>query len=204
MRRRRNQQNPSGGENIGGVVVLGIHFARRLAQRFGFAFEDRFQIEIAVRDVYGEDPIRLEMVKIELHGLAREQVHGNRIAGKSVDGENVEIFGRFAFEREARIAHRDFELAAAIAHEGELRPGDPWHQRVNFVIADVIAPAPVGGYGAGAKPDHADAYRAVLLLFANGDSDASVGTVICRRQIAARRIEKLLAMADGAVGELPA
>ena len=79
---------------------------------------------------------------------------------------------------------------------------NPRHQGIDFVIADVIAPAAVGGNGAGAEPDDADAHGPVLLLFADGDADAGVGAVIGCGQVAARGVEELFAVTDGAVGKL--
>ena len=69
------------------------------------AFQHRLQVEIAVGNVHRQNPVGVQMAEINLHRLMRQQVDRNRIAGKCVHRQDVEVLVRFLLEREARIAH---------------------------------------------------------------------------------------------------
>ena len=74
-------------------------------------------------------------------------------------------------------------------------------QRIDFVVAVVIARAGISGDGSGAQADHAHADGVGFPLSADGHAHAGVLAVVGGGQVAVGGVQKLLAMIDGAVGE---
>ena len=94
---------------------------------------------------------------VQCEGFAREQVSRNGIAGESVKNHNVERLPRFALHHQAPIAFDHLHLARALAQEAEFGIGDRDHRGVQFIEMVHVAGPRVGGEGARAEPDHADA-----------------------------------------------
>jgi hypothetical protein len=125
----------------------------------------------------------------------------NGVAGEGVHGEDVEVLRRFALHAETRIAHSDIELGLAVGKEVELGVGNVQYQRVNFVVTDVVAQTAVSCNGTRAESDDADADGALLLFLPDSNADAGVRPVVSGGPVTAGRVEKLLAVIDGAVGK---
>src|SRR5206468_885808 len=93
------------------------------------------EVEVAVGDMHGEDSARLQMPQIGFKGLHREQVHRDRVTGKGVERENVEILRAFALERQSRVAERHLDLRRAVLQKSEFRAGELDHSGIDVVEA---------------------------------------------------------------------
>ena len=122
--------------------------------------------------------MRLQMPEEELKSFARQQMDRNRIAGECIDRQDIEALHRLAFQRQACIAHGDFDLARCVFQIGEIRIGNLQHDRIDFVDVDRIAGAPVTGKSASAKADHADTLRHALIARQHCFADAGRRAII--------------------------
>src|SRR5215471_9395821 len=102
----------------------------------------------------------------------------DRVAGEGVYGENIKVLRLFALQTQTGVAHGDIEFGFAVRQEIELGSGNIEHQRVNFVVTNIVAQAAIGSDGSGAEPDHADPNGALLLFLADGDPDAGIGSIV--------------------------
>ena len=99
------------------VVALGVqrhvvavpHVQRRVVC-VGQPADQRRQVQVAVRHVQRDDAAGRELAQVERKRLARDQMHGNRIAREGVHDQHVELLRRFAFELQARIADPKHKL----------------------------------------------------------------------------------------------
>ena len=87
-------------------------------------------------------------------------MHRDRIAGEGIDGENVELLRRLAFEREARIAQGRLNGRVATFEVGEIAVGNRDHRRIDVIEAIDVSLAAIGRDGAGPQADDADLERA--------------------------------------------
>src|SRR5450759_2059955 len=202
---RRGDQHPRGAKNILRIVVFGVYHAGDFLRGMHLSLEHRLEIQVSVRDVYGENAVRPQVAEIEIHGLFGQQVDRDGVAGKCVHGKDVEILRvailQLLLQREARVAHGDVQFSFTIRQEEELLFRQFQHQRIDLVIAYVVAEPPVRGRGARAQTDDADAHRAGLLFFPDGEPDSGIRPVVGGGQVAPRDIEIFLAVVDGAVGQ---
>ena len=75
--------------------------------------DHRLQVQVAVRHVHGEDAAPRQVAEVDAEGLAREEVHGYRVAAEGVHHQHVEGLGRFSLEHEAAVAQADAHVAPA-------------------------------------------------------------------------------------------
>ena len=147
--------------------------------------------------------VGLDVLEVHAHGLARDQVHGYRVAGEGVDDQHVVLLRGFALHGEARIAEHGIDPGLAVGNEFEITAGNLDHLRIDFVKTHGVAGAPVTRHGAGAQPHHADPDRAaVLKIFDRAPRAAGLG-VIGGDAVALFLIEVLLAVHDHAVHQAP-
>ena len=83
------------------------------------------QIQRLVADVDGDDRSRpAKMLGVDLKCFAREEMHGDGIARKCIEHQNVKLLevaaAGFAFERESRIAKNDLDSAGRITQVSEV------------------------------------------------------------------------------------
>src|SRR5579871_3497767 len=115
--------------------------------------------------MHGQHTARLQMAKVELKRLARQQMDRNRIAGKGVHCEDVVVLRALAFHRKARVAHHHFSLRLAFGKKPELSACYVDDQRIDFVEAVEIASSSVSRYRTCTQPDYPDAQPQPTLCF---------------------------------------
>src|SRR3954454_16286892 len=125
--------------------------------------------------MHGQETVGLQMSPVQLESFSGEQMDGDGIARERVDGQNIELFRRFAFEREPGITWNNGVRGGAILQERELIYRDAYHVRVNFVERVPIGRPPIGGQRSRAKADHADIKG--RLLHKSGECTANAGIV---------------------------
>jgi len=150
-------QHPGGGIAAGSLFSQGMNVAGLHSGGGGENRDGRFEIDVAVGDVEGEDSARREMAAVELEGFAGEQVDGDGVAREGVDDEHVEVLRRFMGQGVAGVSDDDIDLGAGVADIGEDVAGNGDHGGIDVVEGDVVAGAAVSGDGSGAEADDADA-----------------------------------------------
>ena len=125
------------------------------------------EIEVLAGDVDGEDSAGLEMAAIERDGLRGEQVDRDRVAGEGIEHQHVVRWRSLvASDREARVAGNDAHRRRRVAQIGEEGAGEAFDEGIDFVEGDLVSGLAVGGEGAGAETDDADAAG---MVFSNID-----------------------------------
>src|SRR6266568_2798157 len=184
------------------AVVSDEHSVESL--RVGELLDDGGEIEIAVGDVEGDDPARLNVPAIDRQCLGGDEVNGYRVAGEGIDRQHIEVLGRLALQIQPRIAERDLDGRVALADEAEVTLGDADHRGVDVVEAVDVTLGAVGRDRSGAEPDDADLQRPKRrvhrLQYA---PDAGSLRVVARRTPLERGSWILRAVQDGAVDERP-
>ncbi len=118
---RGGNQHPTRGR-IAGRRVMHVDRHRLQVVNVGDRQHHRLEGKVLVGDVDGNDPVGGHVGKINGKRLAREQVHGNRVARKCVEHQQVETLRRLAGEVEPRVAVDDFDFALTIFQVGEVLP----------------------------------------------------------------------------------
>jgi len=127
-------------------------------------------------------------------------VHGDGIAGEGVDDERIEALGGLLIEAQAGVALDDLDARLRLAEVAEVESRHPDDEGVDLVEAHDVAGASVGGEGACAEADDADA--AVCAGAAEQEAGAALGAVIGGGLAIARGVEELGAVGDLAVQQL--
>src|SRR6185437_8103916 len=128
-------------------------------------------------------------------------MHGNRVAGESVDCEDIEILARLPFEGQARVAHQYRLIRRAVADESEETAGDAAYQRVDFINAKHIVRTAVAGQHSRAESNHANANRPGLLRCFNREAYARSKSIVSSWRVPASRVQYLLAVNNLAVNQ---
>src|SRR5436309_12424315 len=90
--------------------------------------------------MHRQNAVRLELAKIERHGLACEQVNGNGGAEESIDKNEIVALIVSISEPQSRVSLYNVRALSAFRDIGE-EPwiaGDPDHVRIDLVISDCI------------------------------------------------------------------
>ena len=85
-----------------------------------------------------------------------EQVRGDGVARESIHEEHVEVAG-IGVQAEAAVEEAYFVFAGAFLEEGEFLAGYFFGERVDLPENDFVLRTDVGGDGARAEADNADA-----------------------------------------------
>src|SRR6185437_15407613 len=131
--RPRGYQDPIG---IGFLVHLGAIIGEQhgwLAVLGGGERNDRGERKIPVRDMDGENAVRLEMPPVEGESFASEKMHRDGVAREGVESEKVESLGRLALEREPGVAWNNGVRTRANAQKSKLGGGDAYDVRIDFI-----------------------------------------------------------------------
>src|ERR1041385_5391977 len=83
------------------------------------------------------------MPAVQLEGLARQQVHGNRVAGKRVDCQNIKILRTLSFKQQPGVSKSNLNRCVAIPEKTELAVGQPDHERIDLIEPVIVACPPV-------------------------------------------------------------
>ena len=67
-----------------------------------------------------DDAAGFHVLRVQGERFGRDQVHGDGIARKRVDREDIEIGRRLALERQARVAERRLDVRFAFGEVGEV------------------------------------------------------------------------------------
>ena len=187
--------------SLGSVRIVGdVH--RLHAELRGEALHHRQQVDIAVGRLEDDHAIGLDVLHVERHRLACDEVHGDRVAGECVDAEKIVAPRRLPLEGQAAVAHHQLRFRSGIAQEGELVPRDVDHARADLVENQPVAWLHPCREHARAKADHADGEAAARLDLAQRPEHAPIARgrpEVVRRRVAERGAEELAAVHDGAV-----
>ena len=182
---------------VGRVVVIDRDGGE--ADLVGDAVDHRVEVEVAVRDVHGDGAVRLEVALVVVEGLEGQEVHRDGVAAEGVQHDDVVLLVRFAFHREAGVAHHELRLGLRILQVGEGARREPGHVVVDLVEAEGVARAAPGGEGAAAEADGADASSAAGLVRAEEAADAAGRRIVAARVGALLGVDVLQAVDGRAV-----
>ena len=118
------------------------------------------------------------MAEVNGEGLAGEQVRGHGVAAEGVHDQEIEVLGWLAFQREAAVAHDELDLSVARSEVAEGFLGELLHGGINLVDAQVIAGFAVGGDGADAETEEADALVLLAWKRSQGEAESAARTEI--------------------------
>ena len=195
-------QHPVGGEDASGVVGVGVDDDGMQSRVLGLQRELGREVEVLAGDVNGEDSAGLKMAAIEGDCLRCEQMDWNGVAGEGVEHQHiVRRRGFVASDREAGVSEYDVDRRLRVAQIGEEGTGEAFDEGIDFVEGDVVSGLAVGGEGAGAETDDADATRPVVTAKIEGEADTGVVGVVGRGQGAKAVAEELGAVLDTSVIE---
>ena len=177
----------------------------------GEALHDRGEIEIAVGDVDGEDPVRGEMSEVRLEGFAGEEMDRDRVAREGIEGEEIEGLrssGRdLALHGEPRVPHHGLHRRRAVVEIAEAIPGEVTDGRIDLIDAERIPFPGVGRERPHAEPHQADGMGleppVPRAKTRHGASHPAGGGVVGRRDPCPRRIGELEAVGRRPVDEEP-
>src|SRR4051794_16273735 len=62
------------------------------------------EVQESIGDMKGDDTVRSHVPQVYRQGFARDEVHGDCVARKRVDGEKIEVLRRLALEVETGVA----------------------------------------------------------------------------------------------------
>ena len=123
------------------------------------------EVDVAVRDVEGEDPSRSELVAVELQCFARQQMGGNGVSAEGVEDHDPELVrGRFV-KPQSRVADDDLERSGTgVLEEREIPwiTGDPHDGRINLIKRPALVGLGVASKGAGAETGDRHARRSAM------------------------------------------
>src|SRR5712671_7940356 len=135
------------------------------------------------------------MAQIQRESLARQQMYRNRIPGKRVDRQNVELLRLLILQGNARVSQDNVDPRGRVAEIAERTLRDGNNLRIDFVKAKIIAGLSVSRQRTNAQPYRADAFR-VRAAMRKRQSHTRIRPVICRRQETRRRVDVLRAVFD--------
>ena len=91
--------------------------------RVGERRHDRHEIQKAVGHVKRDDAGRLDVLRVQRQRFGRDQMHRDRVAREGIDREDVEVGGRLALERQARVTERRLDGRFALPEIREVLAG---------------------------------------------------------------------------------
>ena len=146
----------------------------------------------------GNDAVRLEVKRVEVKGLAGQEMRGNGVAAEGIEHQQVKSLGRLPLEGEPRIPQHHFGLAPAPRQAGEAGVGNALHLRVDLVKAEAVAGPGIARQRADAQSDRADAALPGR-QGAHRPADAALLAVIQRRAPRLPGVNELPAVPDAPV-----
>ncbi len=175
-----------------GAEDIVLHVRKRgydetvLAEGSGEFLNHRLHVQMGVRDVERQYAAGLQVAKIQLQRLLRDEVHGKGVAGEGVDDEEIVLLVRLTLEREPSVAQNNVHGPAAVREVGELASGKLLHEGIDLVEAKHIARPRIPGEAPCSQADDANAQsrrRVAKMLFR--EVNAGVGSVVRYRRAAA-------------------
>ena len=147
------------------VVLLRGVFDNHACQFFigGNFSQYRRQIQESIGYVIRQNSVPRNLPHEGAHGLLRDQMHRDGIAGKRIDREHVELIVRLALQRQTGITQNHTHLRFAIGQVGEMFACEALDFDVDFIDAADVTFATIRGHCAHTQADHADALRVVGL-----------------------------------------
>jgi hypothetical protein len=158
-----------------------------------------------IADVKGNDPVRLDMLHVDLETLPSEQVYGDRVTAEGIDRKNVELLmyaaGKLTLHHDAGIAQIDVDVRATLPRvfpEGEIPARQFDDERINLVKPQVVAISGVTGQGSRAQTDDTESNRLltgqILRMVLDSYSNPALPGVVRSGQSSLRFFLELKAM----------
>src|SRR6185312_14970955 len=169
----------------------------------GGRFHYRLQIQVPVGNIHRKDSTGFQMPKVSLERFNSKHMHGYRIPGEYVDHQQIELLIGLAFERQAPVAQRDFDLRRGIIEIAELTVRELDHHRVDLVDPDGVAWASISRQCACAEPDDADPPRHARGAVRERLPDPAGRAEVFDGALVVLRAQHLDAVVDAAVQKLP-
>jgi len=138
----------------------------------------RFEIDVLIGDMEGEDSAGREVALVEIDGLGREQVDWDGIARERIDNEDIEVLRQFLRQRGSCIAFHNADLRTRFAKIGEDILRNRRNSRIDLIKADVIAGLAVCGDSADAQANGANVTRAPLTTVTECEADTRILSVV--------------------------
>src|SRR5713101_1240948 len=124
--------------------------------------EHRFQIEVGIRDMGGDNSVRSNLGQIQLKGLLGEQMNGNSVTTECIERQQIKMFRgaflQFTLNGETTVAGDNVCFRRRICQVGEvifiLRNTD--YIRIDLIKAKVVARLCVSGQCSNTQADHSN------------------------------------------------
>src|SRR5215472_6324013 len=97
------------------------------------------------------------MAEIQSERFERQKMNGNGIARESIDGKQVEILCRLAFQCQARVTQLEGNVRLRVPQKSEVLLCNSHDQGIDFVEREFISFVAIRRDRAGTEANHTDA-----------------------------------------------
>ena len=112
------------------------------------------------------------MSLIKLDRLRREQMHRDRVTGKSIHGNHVIVFRRLRFHGQPRVSVHDLNLCPRFAQVCKYVFGNDLYVRINLIKPKHISRLSIRRQRSGSQPNIGHATRAALAAVVQRQADS--------------------------------